>query len=82
MPHSLRVRLKNLDYKGILTDRELNRLIKALDIVDNIEKIKAEIKKEKTFGTEFLEGGNKFWYRTGLEDALKIIDKYTKVDTE
>ena len=43
MPHSLRCRLKGLCYKKILTDRECERLIKALDVVDAIENIKNEI---------------------------------------
>ena len=31
MPHSLRVRLKNLQRKGELTERDIDRIFKALD---------------------------------------------------
>ena len=66
MPHSLRVRLKNLNYKGLLTDRELNRLVNALDTVDSIENIKAEIESAR-YGL----------VNDGLDLALKIIEKHT-----
>ena len=65
MPHSLRVRLKNLNYKGLLTDRELNRLVNALDTVDSIEDIKADIELAR-YGL----------VNDGLDLALKIIDKH------
>lgn len=67
MPHSLRVRLKNLNYKGLLTDRELNRLVNALDTVDSIEDIKAEIYEE-------LKNDEGESYGLGI--ALGIIDKH------
>ena len=66
MPHSLRVRLKNLNYKGLLTDRELNRLVNALDTVDSIEDIKADIELAR-YGL----------VNDGLVVALKIIEKHT-----
>ena len=62
MPHSLRVRLKNLNYKGLLTDRELNRLVNALDTVDSIEDIKADIEHMETLVTKF--------------EVLRVIDKH------
>ena len=65
MPHSLRVRLKNLNYKGLLTDRELNRLVNALDAVDSIEDIKADIEASR-YGL----------INDGLDAALRIIDKH------
>ena len=70
MPHSLRVRLKNLNYKGLLTDRELNRLVNALDTVDSIEDIKAEISRKANSGQ---------WSEAtiyGMQKALAIIDKH------
>ena len=45
MPHSLRVKIKNLRYKGIITDKDCDRLIMALDNMDVLDKIKAEIKE-------------------------------------
>ncbi len=41
MPHSLRAKIKSLRYKGILTDKDCDRLCKALDnenVLDKIEK--------------------------------------------
>ena len=35
MPNSLRVRLKKLHYQGILSDKDLERLLRALDLADN-----------------------------------------------
>ena len=67
MPHSLRVKLKGLNYKKILTDRELERLCKALDNEDVLDKIRAEIEQSR-YGL----------VNDGLDLALKIIDKYTK----
>ena len=47
MPHSLRVRLKKIYEKGLdhclLTDKDVERLIHALDVVDAIDNIKTEI---------------------------------------
>jgi len=71
MPHSLRVRLKNLNYKGLLTDRELNRLVNALDTVDVIEDIKAEI-SQLVDNTEILGG------LVDGREVIEIIDKHTK----
>ena len=60
MPHSLRVKIKNLRYKGIITDKDCDRLCKALDNEDVLNKIRAEIEQSKY----------------GLDLALKIIDKH------
>lgn len=67
MPHSLRAKLKGLNYKKILTDRELERLCKALDNEDVLEQIRAEILnfKEKCNASDYLGCG-----------ILEIIDKY------
>ena len=77
MPHSLRVRLKNLNYKGLLTDRELKRLVNALDTVDAIEDIKTEI--EEVCGSY---GWDDYDFCSGLIMARKIIDKHTKAEME
>lgn len=42
MPYNLRTKLKHLAHKCELTDKECERLIKALDTVDAVEEIKAE----------------------------------------
>lgn len=66
MPHSLRVKLKCLNYKKILTDRELERLCKALDNENVLDEIKGYVdhirntgmgkKKSLEFIEKFIEG--------------------------
>lgn len=73
MPHSLRVRLKNLNYKGLLTDRELNRLVNALDTVDSIRAEVIEWLGEAPCYVPNYEAYDRF---------LKTIDKYTKGEAE
>lgn len=43
MPHSLRVKIKKLRYKEVITDKDCDRLIMALDNMDTLDKIRAEI---------------------------------------
>ena len=43
MPHSLRVRLSALRYKKIISDKDYDRLCKALDNENVLDKIRAEI---------------------------------------
>ena len=71
MPHSLRAKLSGLRYKGILEDKDYKRLCKALDNEDVLDKIRAEIEQSR-YGL----------VNDGLDLALKIIDKYTKGETE
>ena len=67
MPHSLRAKLKGLNHKKILTDRELERLCKALDNEKVLEQIRQEILdfREKCNASDYLGCG-----------ILEIIDKY------
>lgn len=71
MPHSLRAKIKGLRYKGIITDKDCDRLRKALDNEDVLDKIKAEIDEQydrvHPYDISCAEG---------LEMALNIIDKY------
>ena len=67
MSHSLRCRLKGLCHKKILTDREVARLCKALDMADAIEDIKAEIDSHCSDNRD---------RNDGLYIAMKIIDKH------
>ncbi len=75
MPHSLRAKIKNLRYKGIITDKDCDRLCKALDNENVLDKIRAEI--EQIADEE--QKHDKKW-AIGLRYAVKIIDKY-KEDT-
>ena len=73
MPHSLRVKLSGLRYKGILEDKDYKRLCKALDKEDVLEQIRAEV--EKVFCTSVVTNE----LRTPMEvktEILQIIDKY------
>lgn len=71
MPHSLRAKIKGLRYKGIITDKDCNRLRKALDNEDALDKIRSEIDEEydrvHPYDISCAEG---------LEMALNIIDKH------
>ena len=47
MPNSLKCRLKNLMHKGLLSEKDLRRISTDTDVVSELEKIKAEMQKEK-----------------------------------
>ena len=73
MPHSLRAKIKSLRYKRILTDKDCDRLCKALDNESVLNKIKAEI---------IWYRDNRLSYEANSEAIeltncyLDIIDKY------
>ena len=69
MPHSLRAKIKGLRYKGIITDKDCDRLCNTLDNENILDKIRAEIE-----GIDAYEG----LYRIYVDRAhvLQIIDKY------
>ena len=75
MPHSLRVKIKKLRYKGAITDKDCDRLITALDNMDVLDKIRAEITALDDADYDY-EG-----YYKAVTDAVKIIDKY-KAESE
>lgn len=78
MPHSLRVKIKNLRYKGIITDKDCNRLCKALDNENVLEQMRAEIEQERDKVYQNRQGHDTY-YADGLDTALDIIDKYREV---
>lgn len=73
MPHSLRAKIKCLRYKRIITDKDCDRLCKALDNEDVLDKIRAEIVKKHLSVIEKndFESGRTY----GYEEILDIIDK-------
>ena len=71
MPHSLRAELKGLNYKKILTDRELERLCKALDNEKVLEQISDDIEREADYQDAYVNAD----VAKGLYMALDIIDK-------
>ncbi len=77
MPHSLRAKIKCLRYKRIITDKDCDRLCKALDNENVLDKIRAEI--------EALEEGMTRYHNDRpwifKDEALQVIDKY-KAESE
>jgi len=72
MPHSLRVKIKGLRYKGIITDKDCDRLCKALDNEKVLDKIRAEIAEYKDDKVIHAERNEM------IDIVLEIIDKYRK----
>lgn len=83
MSHSLRVKIKGLQYKGIITDKDCDRLCKALDNESVLDKIRTDIEEYKSrrlgwaIGTEDLETGKQI----ALKYVLALIDEY-KTESE
>ena len=77
MPHSLRVKIKGLRYKGIITDKDCDRLCKALDNEDLLDKIRDEIEESITDYILDEEDTNTA-RRMGdvMTRVFEIIDKY------
>ena len=63
MSYNLRTKLKHLACERDITVKECERLIKALDAVDAVEEIKAEIKHLHDWAFN-------------REEVIKIIDKH------
>ena len=82
MPHSLRVKIKGLRYKGLITDKDCDRLRKALDNEDVLDKIRAEIMENiNDLDVQSCDDDIDKGYAIGLETALGIVDKY-KTESE
>ena len=77
MPHSLRARLSGLRYKKIISDKDYDRLCKALDNENVLDNIRDEIAEEQNDCMEIEHYDEAY----GLELALGILDKY-KGETE
>ena len=92
MPHSLRAKIKGLRYKGIITYKDCDRLCKALDNENVLEKIRAETLEEKEcayadfdkYKVDYLGVDSRYVedelpyddFRYGMERCIEIIDKY------
>ena len=79
MPHSLRVKIKNLRYKGIITDKDCDRLITALDSKDVLDKILDEIRGEIEREAHSGQWSDAVMY--GMIKAGDIIDRY-RIESE
>ena len=75
MTHNIKAKLSGLRYKGIITDKEYQRLCKALDTEKKVlEDVKAEIYEY------FMTIDGKVYNKSALT-CMKIINKY-KEDKE
>lgn len=81
MPHSLRAKIKGLRYKGIITDKDCNRLRKALDNEDALDKIREEI-NDVAFDWQEIDGEHENFKVVNLNDIMNIIDKYRSESEE
>ena len=72
MPHSLRAKLGGLRYKKIISDKDYDRLCKALDTEDVLNKIKAEILLRDKTVKDVRTDGHCFFT---AEEIFGIIDK-------
>ena len=81
MPHSLRSKIKSLRYKGIITDKDCERLCKALDNESVLDKIRAEI--EQLRPNLRPEQMTDYDYATVdfINDIVAILDNY-KAESE
>lgn len=86
MPKSLRCKIKHLCYNGTLTEKERDRILKALEQQPSeaiFDKIKAEIEKLNP-----VDYGSMYSYeshngaRDMKQDVLAIIDEYREEDAE
>ena len=71
MPHSLRARLSGLRYKKIISDKDYDRLCKALDNEGVLDKIRAEIEQTVDEEQKYDEKwaiGLRYKYRAESED--------------
>ena len=73
MPHSLRCKIKHLCHNGTITGSERDRILKALDQEEILDKIRTEIIERVTHLYFECGGSQKI---VELDDVLQIIDKY------
>ena len=75
MPHSLRAKLSGLRYKKIISDKDYDRLCKALDNEKILDNIRAEI-EDIAFDWQEIDGEHESFMVVDLNDVLELIDKY------
>ena len=75
MSHSLRAKLSGLRYKGLLIDKDYQRLKNALDVVDGLQDAIAEIETDLSWYC-FDDWGN---MTTEWKVIKDIIYKYTGI---
>ena len=78
MPNSLKCKIKHLYHNRTITERERDRILKALEQEHILDKIRAEIaSKMLPFEPDTYNG----IINLGIVSALQIIDKY-KTESE
>ena len=85
MPHSLRSRLNGLRFKGIISDKDFQRLCVALNLEHSVENIRAEIEHviDNTYdSTNYDKSLYNGAYKDGLYEALDIIDRHIGKETK
>ena len=55
MPHSLRVRIKRMRYKGYITDNDCQRLCDALDMEQAVKNAVAELKEANVWDSHTIK---------------------------
>ncbi len=82
MPHSLRVKIKGLRYKGMITEKDCDRLCKSLDNEDVLDKIRNKIYEDYLTAQDDTNSGDDtdLGIAIGLKMTLDTIDKYMKGD--
>lgn len=78
MPNSLKCKIKHICYNGTITERERDRILKALDQESILSKIRTEIEGYKsTISRAISEDELKIeGMKEAYTDCIKIIDKY------
>ena len=75
MPNSIKCKIKHLCHNGTLTERERDRILKALEQDPILDKIRAEIEElDRYFDNDYFSGNNDPMYK--CNEVLLIIDKY------
>ena len=65
MPHSLRVRIKRMRYKGYITDNDCQRLCDALDMEQAVKDAIAELKEANVWDSHTVKA------QQILEDSIR-----------
>ena len=77
MPHSLRAKIKKLRYKGIITEKDCDRLCNALDNENVLDKLRAEI--ADTLYVDSLIFGELIDFKNGKISADDVIEEFNRV---
>ena len=70
MPNSLKCRLKKLEYQGLLSEKDLSRIYTDNDVVEEFEKIKADIKEASYDRLDGFNGGQMVVDWEDIEDMF------------